>query len=334
MKFQFFSCFLFAWLLVSCVGESSENSSETNKNALTPPSKIKTAIDLPKTVENATSTPALLISRTFDEENFTLEEGVLTVVYALEWKLLGEEVDLGISAIVLKKAMPFDFTMTWTDPLDPCEDFDTSTAIFRYVADGQNTALSLPDEPFRFFDCAKCLQRIKLQYKEGTYSDAEVANKLFPNLNFKIESADSVEVPDLVHLAPIHVTGDSFIEGVSRLTQFMQSGLFTHYGEEKESGQGVMEFDFEVDWKRAEQGKVIFRDIQVDAEGERKILTEMNWAWEIKGPGKIALFDQNGDRYDVLFTSTSFSEDIHEQSHIQFEWKGKKFVSQGLSPCP
>lgn len=332
MKFQFFSCFVFAWLLVSCVGESSENSSETNKNALTPPSKVKTAIDLPKTVENASSTPALLISRTFDEENFTLEEGVLTAVYALEWKLVGEEVDLGISAIVLKEAMPFDFTMTWIDPLEACEDFDVSTATFSYVADGQNTVLSLPDEPFRFFDCAKCLQKVKLEYKEGTYSDSEVANKLFPNLNFKIESADSVKVPEMVHLSPMHVTGDSFIEGVSSLTQFMQNGLFTHYGAEK-GGQNLMEFDFEIDWKRAEQGKVVFRNVEVNSEGERKALTEMDWTWEIKGLGKIALFDQNGDRYDVLFTSTSFAEDIQQQSYIQFEWKGKKFVSQGLLPC-
>ena len=331
MDFRFFFCFLFAWFLVSCSGESTETPSETNKNSLTtPPSKTNT--DLPKTVEIASPTPALLVSRTFDEENYTVSNDSLTTIYALEWELIGGDVELGISEIALKEALPFDFTIEWMDPLVPCE-YENS-AKFSYSATGQNTILDAPDEPFRFYDCSKCLQRIKLQYKEGTYSDDDVAQKLFPNLHFKIESADSVATPEMVRLAPIYVTGDGFIDGVSQLTQFIQSGLFTNYGAETSGGQNLMEFDFEVDWKRTEQGKVTFRDVQVDEEGERQVQTEMNWTWEIKSPSKVALFDQNGDRYDVVFTSTTFVDDVHQNPHIQFEWKGRKFVSQGLLPCP
>ena len=321
-------------LLVACVSDGSESDSNTTldeKNQLTA-NGSKTNDEQPPLGDSTPKVAAMLISRTFDNENFTVEEGIQTSIYGLKWNLTSNEVALSISEILLKEPLPFGFSIELTDPLEPCG--DQSSATFSYNADGKNTLLyAQEEEPFHFYDCRTCIQGVKLQYKEGTYSDREVLDKLFPNLAFKIDAADSLGVADMVQLQPIYPYGDGFIEGVSTLTQFIQYGLFTNYGEEKESGQDLMEFEFEVDWKRAEQGKVVFRDVKVNTEGEREILTEMNWTWEIKGPGKIALFDQNGDRYDVMFTSKTFKEDDNQAPHIQFEWKGKTFTSMALWPC-
>ncbi|MFK7906338.1 MAG: hypothetical protein AB8B69_14500, partial [Chitinophagales bacterium] len=288
-------------------------------------------IDLPKTVENAQPIPALLVNMTFDNENATVTEGIQTSVYGLDWQLPALDTDLIISEIVLQEPLPFDFSMEFRQPLEPCG--DEFSVVFNYVADGQSTVFTSP-EPFRFYNCPKCLEAVILKYKEGTYSDAEITNKIFPGLGFKMEAEEEeVTIPELVRLGPIHVYGDGFMKEISSLTNFIQYALFTNYDEEKESGQHLMEFEFEPDWSRVEQGKVVFRDIEVNEEGERQILSEMNWTWEIKGAGKIALFDENGDRYDVLFTSKTFVEDDSQIPHIQFEWKGKTFTSEALSSC-
>ena len=198
----------------------------------------------------------------------------------------------------------------------------------------QNTTLNSETEiPFSFYNCAHCLQGLKLQFKENTFTDRDIQDKLLPSLLFALEAADSLNVPEVAHLKPLHITGDGFIQDISSLTDFFLYGSFTYYGEETNEGQDIMEFEFEPDWWKVDQGKVLFRDVEVNSDGERKVLTEMNWTWEIKGPAKIALFDQNGDRYDVTFTSKIFDEDDTQSPHIQFEWKGKTFTSMAMNPC-
>ncbi|MEZ4885889.1 MAG: hypothetical protein R3E32_14240 [Chitinophagales bacterium] len=331
--FRFFSCFLIAFSLVACMSDSNDTTAtsdaETAKQlAIT---NTETTTDQPITPESAQPVAAMLINMTFDAENFTVKEGLQTSIYGLEWQLaVAEDTNLSISEIVLKEALPFDFSMELTDPLEPCG--DQVAVKFSYTANGNATELT-SSEPFIFYDCATCIQGLKLQYKEGTYSDQEIINELFPSLVFKLGTTeDKVVIPDMVRLEPIHFYGDAFIEGVTSLTHFMQYGLFTSYDKETESGQFLMEFEFDVDWQRVEQGKVEFREVQANIDGEREVLTKMNWTWEIKG-SKVALFDQNGDRYDVIFTSKIFKEDDTQTPRIQFKWKGKTFTSEPLSPC-
>lgn len=333
---KIFPCLLMCLLLFACVSDSSEQAAEEDakiaeQNKLTAEGS-KNATDLPKTVENAEAVEALIISRTFDAENSTVTEGIQTQVYGLGWNFGGEDDFVEVTEILLKEPLPFDFSITMTDPLEPCG--DQMAATFSYVANNDNVLLTSSDsELFRFYDCKKCIQGLRLQFAEDTYTDKEITNKLLPSLAFRLEGAEGFQVPETIQLSPIHFTGDGFITDVSSLTDFIQYGLFTNYNKETKEAQQLMEFDFDVEWKRVEQGKVVFRDIEVSPEGERTVLTEMDWTWEIKGPAKIALFDQNGDRYDVLFTSKIFKEDDNQIPHIQFKWKGKTFTSMAMWPC-
>lgn len=331
---KIFPCLLICFFLFACVSDSSEQAAEEDakiaeQNKLTIDG-AKNTTDQPRTVENAETVEALVISRTFDAENFVVSEGVQTQVYGLEWDFGAEDEFIKITEILLKESLPFDFSIVMTDPLEPCG--DQMSVTFTYTATNDNVLLTSSDS-FPFYDCKKCIQGLKLQFAEDTYTDKEITNKLLPSLAFRLEAAESLQIPEIVRLSPIHFTGDGFITDVSSLTDFIQYGLFTTYNEETKEAQHLMEFDFETEWQRAEQGKVVFRDIEVSPEGERTVLTEMDWTWEIKGPAKIALFDQNGDRYDVLFTSKIFKEDDNQIPHIQFEWKGKTFTSMAMWPC-
>ncbi|MFK7905620.1 MAG: hypothetical protein AB8B69_10870, partial [Chitinophagales bacterium] len=156
------------FFLVACVSDSEDTSTE-EKNQLTIKSSSKVAIDLPKTVENAQPIPALLVNMTFDNENATVTEGIQTSVYGLDWQLPALDTDLIINEIVLQEPLPFDFSMEFRQPLEPCG--DEFSVVFNYVADGQSTVFTSP-EPFRFYNCPKCLEAVILKYKEGTYSDA------------------------------------------------------------------------------------------------------------------------------------------------------------------
>ncbi len=329
---RIFPCLLMTLLLFACVSDSSETAATEDakiaeQNKLTTEGS-KNTTDQPKTVENAEAIEGLIISRTFDAENFTVTEGVQTHVYGLEWRLVGADEFIKITEILLQEPLPFDFSIEMTDPLEPCGDQTATT--FSYTANNENVVLT-SSEAFPFYDCTKCIQGLKLQFEEGTYTDREIIDKLFPSLTFRLEATDSLQVPEMVRLEPIHFTGDGFWADAT-LVQFIQYGLFTNYEEETKEGQHLMEFDFEPEWWRVEQGKVVFRDIEVSPDGERTVLSEMNWTWEIKGEN-IALFDQNGDRYDVLFTSKIFEEDDTQTPHIQFKWKGKTFTSMAMSPC-
>ena len=135
--YKLFSCLLVTLLLVACVSDNNEKAAEEDakiaeQHKLTTNGSKKDSINSSNFNEAIRPVEALIISRIFDSENFTVTEGIQTQVYGLKWNLAEEDAFIQMPNIMLQEPMPFDFSIEMTDPLEPCG--DQMLAVFSYSA--------------------------------------------------------------------------------------------------------------------------------------------------------------------------------------------------------